>query len=197
MFRGRRYLLTCKWCSAHGYKLTVMLWSRMSRTPFDASGHPEAAVDALGRETRTVFDRRGNLTLHLDAAGHVTRIEYGTERRKGPPRARPDALGHTWTHAYDARGNRIRSTDPLGRSTATGYDARSLSLEKRATHPPRFLIQSAVPMKLSRSRTRSASGTPVSPIAWSMHATHWSRSLMPMENGMCRMRRRGWPKRSM
>jgi len=170
----------------------------MSRTPFDASGHPEAAVDALGRETRTVFDRRGNLTLHLDAAGHATRIDYGTEDgAKDRPVRVTDALGHTWTHEYDARGNRIRSTDPLGRSTATEYDVRGLSLEKGATHPPRFLIQSAVPIKLSRSLTRSASGTPVSPIAWSIQATHWSRSLMPMENGMCRMRRRGWPKRSM
>ncbi|MDT0137216.1 RHS repeat domain-containing protein [Acidovorax sp. PRC11] len=43
--------------------------AHVSRTPFDANGHPEAAVDAVGRETRAVFDRRGNLTLHLDAAG--------------------------------------------------------------------------------------------------------------------------------
>ena len=39
-------------------------------------------------------------------------------------------------------------------------------------------------MKLSFSRTRRSEGTPVSPMAWSMQATHWSRSLMPFAIGI-------------
>ena len=52
-------------------------------------------------------------------------------------------------------------------------------------------IQSAVCRKDSRSRARSFSSTPTSPIAWSMQATHWSRSRMPILKGMWRIRRRG------
>ena len=33
-------------------------------------------------------------------------------------------------------------------------------------------------------------------MAWAMHASHWSRSRTPIANGMWRMRKRGWPKRS-
>jgi hypothetical protein len=55
----------------------------------------------------------------------------------------------------------------------------------------RLRIQSAVWKKLSLRRSRRSAGTPVSPMAWSMQASHWSRSRMPMENGMCRARRRG------
>ena len=40
------------------------------------------------------------------------------------------------------------------------------------SQPPRLRIQSAVFMKLAFSRARSASGTPVSPMAWSMQSTH-------------------------
>ena len=47
-------------------------------------------------------------------------------------------------------------------------------------------IQSAVWKKLPLSRVRKSSGTPVSPIAWSMQPSHWSRSLMPMVKGMWR-----------
>ena len=43
---------------------------------------------------------------------------------------------------------------------------------RRMVHTPLLRIQSAVPMKLSFSRTRRSVGTPVSPMAWSMQATH-------------------------
>ena len=69
-------------------------------------------------------------------------------------------------------------------------------LQRWQLHPlPRLRIQSAVWKKLRPSRSRSTGSTPVSRRAWSMQASHWSRSSMPIENGMCRMRRRGWPKR--
>jgi len=62
--------------------------------------------------------------------------------------------------------------------------------------PARLRIQSAVWKKLWFKRSCSRGSTPVSVMAWSMQASHWSRSAMPIENGMWRMRRRGWPKRS-
>ena len=43
---------------------------------------------------------------------------------------------------------------------------------RRMVHTPLLRIQSAVAMKLSFSRTRRSVGTPVSPMAWSMQATH-------------------------
>ena len=54
------------------------------------------------------------------------------------------------------------------------------------THPPRLRIQSAVWKKLPLSRSRRSPGTPVSPMAWSMQASHWSRSRMQMEFGAMR-----------
>ena len=54
----------------------------------------------------------------------------------------------------------------------------------------------AMKRRAARNRARSVSSTPTSPMAWSMQASHWSRSWMPILNGMCRMRSRGCPKRS-
>jgi hypothetical protein len=45
---------------------------------------------------------------------------------------------------------------------------------------PRFRIQSAVPAKDSASLVRIAGSMPVSAIACSMQASHWSRSRMPI-----------------
>lgn len=84
-----------------------------------------------------------------------------------------------------------QASDPM---TSGQVQGPGIGVRKRA-QPPRLRIQSAVFMKLSASRVHSAWGTAHSPMAWSMQATHWSRSWMPMENGMWRMRRRGWPKR--
>ena len=39
-------------------------------------------------------------------------------------------------------------------------------------------------------------GNCTSCMAWAMQASHWSRSRTPIANGMWRMRKRGWPKRS-
>jgi YD repeat-containing protein len=32
---------------------------QITRTPFDANGHPKGSTDALGRSSSTVFDARG------------------------------------------------------------------------------------------------------------------------------------------
>ena len=59
----------------------------------------------------------------------------------------------------------------------------------------------SIQQQLDMHGMRSASSTPVSPIAWSMQASHSSRSRMPMLwppmlCGRWRARSIGWPKRS-
>ena len=93
----------------------------VTRTPFDANGHPKGSVDPLGRTTSTVFDRRGNLTGVIDAAGHQTKIEYNA---LDLPVKLTDPMGGVWLRSYDARGNLIGSIDPLGQTTSYEVDAR-------------------------------------------------------------------------
>lgn len=60
----------------------------------------------------------------------------------------------------------------------------------------RFLMKSATCANLpSRNARRSPVTSSVSS-ACAMHASHWSRSASPMGKGAWRMRRRGWPWRS-
>ncbi len=104
--------------------------------------------------------------------------------KRSCPRA-PGPLAHGGAAAAPCAGHRCAA-----RARAHRHALRN------PAQPPLLRIQSAVFRKLSARRVRSASGTAHSPIAWSMQATHWSRSWMPMENGRWRWRRRGWPKRS-
>ena len=99
-----------------------------------------------------------------------------------------------FVQATPAEGGARRAGGAAGAGAA-------VAAPRRSARPLSVRIQSAVWKNESRSRARSASGTPVSPIAWSMQASHWSRSLMPIEwppmlCGMCRARSIGWPKRS-
>lgn len=94
---------------------------QISRTPFDANGHPKGSTDALGRSTSTSFDRRGNLTRLVDAAGNATSVEYNA---LDLPVLLTDAMGGQWRREYDDRGNLVAGTDPLGQTTRYEVDGR-------------------------------------------------------------------------
>ncbi len=93
----------------------------ITRTPFDANGHPKGSTDALGRSSSTVFDARGNLTQIIDASGAKTQLRYNA---LDLPVLLTDALGGQWHRQYDERGQLLQSTDPLGQQSAYRYDAQ-------------------------------------------------------------------------
>ena len=88
------------------------------------------------------------------------------------------------------RSGRVRPLDQAG-AGPQDRPGRLSPTDRRVQASGTLRIQSAVWKKALPKLSRNSSGTPVSCIAWSMQASHWSRSVLPITNGMWRARSRG------
>jgi YD repeat-containing protein len=127
----------------------------ITRTPFDANGHPKGSEDALGRSTSTVYDARGNLTQIIDASGAKTQLRYNA---LDLPVLLTDALGGVWTREYDDRGQLTASTDPLGQRTRYAYDEQGNGTRRRSTYRRAvgkyWVMVGLVHCKMPRTKTK-------------------------------------------